>query len=68
MHLYTASSAPSRTGRPTITLPRRAGRPVLTVPRRGPISATCRCGQERAPHEHLRPGRDCARCGALVVR
>ena len=67
MHLYTVS-APPRAGRPTITLPRRAERPALTVPRRGPISATCRCGQERAPHEHLRPGRDCARCGALVAR
>ena len=67
MHLYTVSALP-RAGRPTITLPRRAERPSLMVPRRGPISATCRCGQERAPHEHLRPGRDCARCGALVAR
>ena len=66
MRLYTVS-APSRAGRPTITLPRRAERPVLTVPRRGPISATCRCGQERSLHEHLRPGRDCARCGAVVA-
>ena len=67
MHLYTVS-APPRTGRPTITLPRRAGRPTLTIPRRGPISATCRCGQERAVHEQLLPGRDCARCGAAVAR
>lgn len=67
MHLYTVS-APSRTGRPTIALPRRAERPTLTVPRRGPISATCRCGQERALHEHVLPSRDCARCSAVVVR
>ena len=66
MHLYTASVLP-RTGRPTVTLPHRTGRPVLTVPRRGPISATCRCGEERAVNEHLRPGRDCARCAAVVV-
>ena len=65
MQLYTVS-APSRPGRPTITLPRRAERPTLTVPRRGPISATCRCGRERALHEHMRPGRDCAHCAAVA--
>ncbi len=67
MHLYTVS-ATSRPGRPTITLPRRASRPTLTLPRRGPIAATCRCGQERAVHEHLLPGRDCARCSAALTR
>ena len=66
MHLYTASVLP-RSGRPTVTVPRRAGRPVLTLPRRGPVSATCRCGQERALHEHLTPGRDCARCTDLRI-
>ena len=67
MHLYTAS-VQSRPGRPTITLPTRMGRPALTLPRRGPISAQCRCGQERAVHEHLLPGRDCARCTAALTR
>jgi hypothetical protein len=67
MHLYTVS-APSRTGRPTIALPRRAERPALFIPRSGPISATCRCGQERTLHELQRPGRDCARCSAVVAR
>jgi hypothetical protein len=67
MHLYTVS-ATSRPGRPTIALPHRAGRPTLTLPRCGPISATCRCGQERARHEHLLPGRDCARCSAALTR
>lgn len=66
MHLYTASVL-SRPGRPTVTLPHRAGRPVLTVPRHGPISATCRCGQERTVQEQLTPGRDCARCRAITV-
>jgi len=66
MYLYTASALP-RSGRPTVTLPHRAGRPVLTVPRRGPIATTCRCGQERAMHEHLLPGRDCARCTAAIT-
>jgi hypothetical protein len=66
MHLYTASVQP-RSGRPTITLPHRTGRPALTLPRRGPISATCRCGKERALHEHLTPGRDCARCTGLRI-
>ena len=66
MHLYLAS-VPSRSGRPTVTVPRRTGRPLVRVPRQGPISATCRCGQERTLHELLRPGRDCARCGAVVV-
>lgn len=66
MHLYTVS-APSRSGRPAITLPRRAERPALAVPRRGPISATCRCGQERALNEQMRPGRDCARCSAALI-
>lgn len=66
MHLYTA--VPSRSGRPTVVLPQRAGRAVLTLPRRGPISATCRCGQQRAAHEHQLPGRDCARCSAPLVR
>ena len=66
MHLYTVS-APPRTGRPTIMLPRRAGRPTLTIPHCGPISATCRCGQERSVHEQLIPGRDCARCRAAVT-
>ena len=67
MHLYTASvlSRPGR--RPTITVPHRAGRPVVTMPRRGPISAHCRCGQERALQEHLLPGRDCARCTAAIT-
>ena len=67
MHLYITDVQP-RPGRPAVTLPRRAGRPVLTLPRRGPVSATCRCGQERAAHEHLLPGRDCARCTAQLVR
>ncbi len=67
MHLYTVSTT-SRAGRPTITLPHRAGRPTLTLPRRGPISTTCRCGQERALHEHLLPARDCARCTAALTR
>ena len=67
MHLYTVS-APPRAGRPAITLPRRAERPALMVPRRGPISATCRCGEERALHEHMLPGRDCARCAMPVGR
>lgn len=66
MHLYSATVSP-RTGRPTITL-KRTGRPTLTMPRRGPISAHCRCGQERAMHEHLLPGRDCARCTAAIAR
>jgi hypothetical protein len=65
MHLYTAS--PARPGRPTVTLPRRTGRPVLTLPRHGSIATTCRCGQERARHEQLRPSRDCARCSAPVI-
>jgi hypothetical protein len=67
MHLYTASVL-SRPGRPTITLPHRTGRPVVTTARCGPISTFCRCGQERAVHEHLLPGRDCARCTAAVTR
>lgn len=67
MHLYTVP-APSRTGRPTVMLPRRAERPLLAVPRHGPISATCRCGEERARSEQSLPGRDCARCRAVVVR
>jgi hypothetical protein len=67
MHLYTASVL-SRSGRPTITLPRRTGRPAVILPRRGPVSAYCRCGQERGVHEQLLPGRDCARCTALVTR
>ena len=67
MYLYTAAVQP-RTGRPTVTVPRRTGRPALTLPRRGPISATCRCGQERAAHELQLPGRDCARCAVAVAR
>jgi hypothetical protein len=67
MHLYTAAVLPRR-GRPTVTLPQRTGRPALAVPRRGPIATTCRCGQVRALHEHLLPGRDCARCAAPVIR
>jgi hypothetical protein len=67
MHLYTASVLPRR-GRGTVTLPHRTGRPARSAPRRGPISTTCRCGQERALNEHLLPGRDCARCSTLVVR
>jgi hypothetical protein len=66
MHLYTASVL-SRAGRPTITLPNRTGRPVLTPPRRGPISSTCRCGQERTLREQQIPGRDCARCTDLRI-
>jgi hypothetical protein len=23
----------------------------------------CRCGHERQPHDHLRPGTNCSRCG-----
>ena len=67
MHLYTASVL-SRPGRPTITVPQRARRPVVSVPRQGAISTHCRCGQERALHEHLLPGRDCARCTAALTR
>ena len=67
MHLYTATVLPRR-GRPTVTLPRRVGRPILTLPHRGPISATCRCGAERAVHEQMLPGRDCARCALPVTR
>ena len=67
MHLYAASVLPRR-GRGTVTLPVRSGRPARTAPRGGPVSATCRCGQERSRQEHLRPGRDCARCGALTIR
>jgi hypothetical protein len=66
MHLYSASVLPRR-GRGTVTLPHRTGRPARTAPRSGPISATCRCGQERSLQESLRPGRDCARCSALTV-
>ncbi|MHA6793129.1 hypothetical protein ACVGVM_06345 [Pseudonocardia bannensis] len=62
MQLYSASVLPRRGRSTTATLPARATRPARTTPRRGPISSTCRCGAERATHEHLRPGRDCARC------
>ena len=67
MHLYTATVL-SRRGRPTVTLLQRVGRPVLTIPDRGPISATCRCGVERAVHEQMLPGRDCARCAVPATR
>jgi hypothetical protein len=66
MQLYTALVQPRRGGG-TITLPHLTGRPARTTPRRGPISATCRCGQERSVHEQLLPGRDCVRCRALAV-
>lgn len=56
MLLYSASVLPRR-GRATA-----ATRPARRASRRGPVATTCRCGAERAVQEHLRPGRDCARC------
>ncbi|WP_214369499.1 hypothetical protein [Pseudonocardia sp. H11422] len=59
MQLYSASALPRRGRSTTVTRPARSARTAI---RRGPISMTCRCGAERAVHEHLRPARDCARC------